>query len=292
MLRKQTLRADKVIVVDSSSADGTPSLARDLGCDVTEIPRASFSHGGTRNLAASRSDADLLVFMTQDALPASETFLERLVEPLTAPSSDLAATFARQIPYPDAAPTEQFARMYNYPSGGFIRTKAEIAELGIRAFFFSNVSSAIRRDVFERVGRFPAETIANEDMLLCAKILRAGGSVRYAPEAVVFHSHNYSVSQQFHRFFDIGVALKRAEALLQGGAVGGEGLRYLAAQTRYLASCGAWQSIPRSAAESAAKLCALELGKRERFLPVALKKRLSMHSLFWLNNPSRLAPEA
>jgi len=280
-LQEQSLPPEQIVVVDSSSTDGTADLARSLGCVVDTIPRAAFNHGATRNRAAACSAAEVLVFMTQDALPASTDFLATLVEPLRTAPTSLAATFARQAPYPKAPPTERFAREFNYPKIGFRRTKADIARLGIRAFFFSNVASAIRRSAFEAVGRFPATTIANEDMLLCAKLLRADFEIEYVPAAVVFHSHEYSVQQQFQRFFDIGVALERAGKLLEGGEVGGEGLKYLAAQTKFLAETGAWSWLPRSMVEAGAKLCALHLGRRERYLPVSIKRKLSMHSFFW-----------
>lgn len=278
-LRGQHDAPEEIVVVDSSSVDGTASLARRFGCDVTEIPKASFNHGATRNLAASRSHGDVLVFMTQDALPVDATFLGRLVRPIA--EGEAVATFARQVPYPGANPTEVFARQFNYPASSFSRSREDIETLGIRAYFYSNVASAVRREVFEAVGRFPETTIANEDMLLSAKLLHAGHRTRYVADACVYHSHEYDMRQQFRRFFDIGVAMERARGLLEGGTVGRQGLHYVWEQTRYLAAEKQWKWLARSYAEAGVKFCAMNLGRRERYLPTRLKTKLSMHSFFW-----------
>lgn len=278
-LRGQHEAPVEIVIVDSSSADGTAELARELGCDVEEIPKTSFNHGATRNLAAARSRGDVLVFMTQDALPVDATFLGRLVRPIR--EGEAVATYARQVPYPTANPTEVFARQFNYPAASFSRSRTDVEALGIRAYFFSNVASAIRRDVFEAVGRFPATTIANEDMLLSAKLLHAGHGTRYVADACVYHSHDYDMRQQFRRFFDIGVAMERAQDLLRGGTVGGQGLHYVWEQTRFLAAHKQWKWLARSYAEAGVKFCAMSLGRKERFLPTRLKTKLSMHSFFW-----------
>ena len=79
-LWSQTLRPREIIVIDSDSRDGTAELARSLGAIVYEIDQRDFDHGGTRNEAASRAGGEVLVFMTQDAMPASGDLLERSEE--------------------------------------------------------------------------------------------------------------------------------------------------------------------------------------------------------------------
>ena len=46
------------------------------------ISQQEFSHSHARNLGAEQSDADALVFMTQDAVPISNDWLSRMVQPL------------------------------------------------------------------------------------------------------------------------------------------------------------------------------------------------------------------
>jgi rhamnosyltransferase len=286
-LKTQDMPAE-VVIIDSSSTDETVKLARQAGCIVEVISKASFRHGATRNRGAELATGEILVFMTQDALPVNEHFLRELTAPLNA--GQAAAAFARQLPYPDAPLPEVFTRGFNYPSQSQRRTRSDIAQLGIKAFFFSDVSSSVLRSAFEQVGTFPAHVIMNEDMLLCAKLLKAGHAVCYCADAQVYHSHSYSLWQQFRRYFDIGVFMAQASESLAGARAGGEGFRYVREQSRYLAAKNAWFQVVRSLCEAGVKLTAFELGKRERYLPLELKRRLSMNSSYWLPQTETAAP--
>lgn len=270
--------ANRIVVVDSSSRDNSAALAREHGCILEIIPQAEFNHGATRNRgAALAGPADVFVFLTQDALPTDPGFLERLVEPILTGRAD--ATYARQEAYPDAWPPEAFARRFNYPPEGHVRTSADIDRLGLRAFFFSNVASAVSATMFTQVGGFPSDVIMNEDMVLCARVLRAGGRVAYTADACVRHSHNYTLKQQFRRYFDIGAFLSQ-NAEVRGRA-GGHGLGFALGQIRWCATHGALRWIPRCVVEIGLKWLAFQLGKRQRRLPLALKRRLSMHAFHW-----------
>lgn len=278
-LKTQSEPPLEIIVIDSSSTDDTVSLAREAGCVVEVIARADFDHGGTRNRAANLARGDLLVFMTQDAVPANTQFLEELARPIR--EGLAVAAYARQIPYTDAFPPEAFARTFNYPSVSSLRSQANISSLGLRAFFFSNVASMVSRNAFEALGRFPERTVMNEDMLLCAKLLQAGHKVAYRAEAVVSHSHNYRLGQQFRRNFDIGAFVSQSGAALGDTRVEGSGVKFALGQIRYLASHGAWMWIPRTVLELGLKFIAYQIGKRERFLPMSWKRQLSLHPHYW-----------
>src|SRR5690606_31832051 len=171
-LDAQRRRPDEVVVVDSSSTDDTAATCRSYGWRVHEIRREEFDHGGTRNLGASLAAGSILVYLTQDAPPADEQWLEALVAPVAAGAS--AASFSRQRPRPDATVLERYARLHNCPDASHVRTLADADRLGVRATFFSNVSSATDRRVFESVGGFPTRTIINEDGQYAAKLLAAG----------------------------------------------------------------------------------------------------------------------
>ena len=247
-----------------------------------KIPKDTFDHGGTRNLGAhlaAEQCAEILIFMTQDAAPANDRWLEELTAPII--SGEAVATFARQLPRPEASLLEQFSRHFNYPGHSRLRTQSDIAELGVKAFFFSNVCSAVRADVFWEVGGFPEHIIMNEDMTLAAKLLRAGHAIKYVAEAQVVHSHDYTLAQQFRRNFDVGAFFAGAGPELAGAKVGGEGLRFVREQLRYVLRHGRSDLIPLVIAEAAAKFSAFQLGKRHHLLPRTLKKKLSMHSYHW-----------
>ncbi|WP_119674201.1 glycosyltransferase family 2 protein [Deinococcus sp. RM] len=248
----------------------------------TAISETDFNHGGTRNLGArlaSERGAEILVFMTQDAVPAGPEWLDRLVAPIR--SGEAVATFARQLPRPGASVLEEFSRHFNYPAQSRLRTRADIPEMGVKAFFFSNVCSAVRADVFWELGGFPDDVIMNEDMLMAAKVLRAGYAIKYVAGAEVVHSHDYSLKQQFRRNFDVGAFFADAGGMLEGAAVGSEGFRFVCEQLRYVLRRGRPDLLPLVVLEAGAKFSAFQLGKRHRFLPLSVKKRMSMHSYHW-----------
>ncbi len=85
--------------------------------------------------------------------------------------------------------------------------------MGIKTFFFSNVFSAIRRKEFEEIGGFPENVIMFEDMLFAAKLIERGYKIAYVPEAKVIHSHDYSLVQQFRRYYQAGVSFKETHGL-------------------------------------------------------------------------------
>lgn len=269
----------EVLVVDSASTDGSPEHWRDAAFRVLTIDRSTFNHGGTRNLGARTARGDILVFMTQDAIPFDEHWLTNLVTPIT--SGEAVATYARQIPKGGANLLERFARNFNYPALSKARTLADVRELGYKAFFFSNVCSAIRTDTFWEVGGFHETVIMNEDGLFCAKLLREGHTVKYTAEAQVYHSHNYNLVQQFKRNFDMGVSIGQASRLLEGAPTSGAGLRFVLGQAKYVIRAGSYLSLPKVLAEAAVKLIGFSLGKQERWLPCMIKRRFSMHSFFW-----------
>jgi len=279
---RQTLPPVEIIVIDSSSGDRTVEIAAEMGCKTVVIERKAFDHGGTRNLGAKLSAGDVLVFMTQDALPVNDIFLENLVRPLADPSDPLiAASFGRQVARNDAVPLEKFARLFNYPDTSMIKSKENLPRLGIKTFFFSNVCSAVRRREFKAVGGFPNKTIMNEDMILAAKLILQGYKVAYVPEAAVWHSHNYSIAQQFRRYFDIGTSFNMNRWLLEYARAEGEGLRFLQEQLAWLLRHRHYRWIPHALAFTGAKYCGYKLGLMQERLPIGLKRRFSMHKFFW-----------
>lgn len=278
-LKNQTVQPRRVLMVDSSSMDRSVDIARENGAQVTVIPKESFNHGSTRNLAVHLSDADVLIFMTQDALPENREFVCEILRPFE--DSQVSGAYARQVPNPDAAPGEVFARHFNYPAVSHRRTLADVERLGVRAYFFSNVASAVRRRVFFEVGCFPERVPMNEDMILCSKMLSAGWAVVYAAKAVVRHSHNYSLRQQAGRYFDIGVFFSEQGSLLPSARMGGEGLRFAFGQMLYLVRHGYFGSLIFSPIEILAKWISFKAGQRHKFLPMGLKKRWAMHDFYW-----------
>ncbi len=277
-LKGQTIHPE-IIVIDSSSTDNTVSIADSLGARTKIIVRGNFDHGGTRNLAVHYAKGDILIFLTQDALPANEHLIENLLKPLNEP--DIVASYGRQIPRTDAKPTERFSRLFNYPDIPFINDREGISRWGIKTFFFSNVCSAIKRKGFEEIGGFTENMIMNEDMLLANRLIMKGYKIAYVPEAIVIHSHDYSWAQQFRRYFDIGVFLRMNAQSLKDSRVEDIGTKFLIEEVRYLIKNRAYIWLPYLMGEAFSKYLGYKLGFNHNKLPWQVKKRLSMHSNYW-----------
>lgn len=278
-LQCQTLLPHEIIVIDSSSSDRTVSLAKRMGARVFTILQSEFDHGGTRNYAAGLAEGDIFVFMTQDAMPDNEHMLQELVRPFQ--DAQTSCAYARQLPRPQENILEKLSRGFNYPDQAMTKNKSDIARLGIKTFFCSNVCAAVRRETFYEVGRFPEPVIFNEDMFLAAKCILSGYSIAYAADSRVIHSHDYTLVQQFRRFFDNGVSIRNSDWLSEYTAVGKEGSRLIRSQIQALHKQRAWLWIPKLIAESAAKLVGFQLGKRYELLPKSLRVKFSMHRKMW-----------
>lgn len=278
-LKEQTIQPTQILVVDSSSSDDTLKICREFDADLIQIMTQSFDHGGTRNLAASEATGDVLVFMTQDTFFMDGDCLKNLIKPLG--DSFIAASYGRQIPKEDANPIEIFVRAFNYPSTPMIKGLEDLPKLGVKTFFFSDAFSAIKKRAFEEVGGFPDKTIMNEDMFIAAKLLMKGYKIAYQPEAVVYHSHNYSLKTQFQRYFDIGVFFGRNQWIKNMARSEREGMRYFKKEIRFLASNGHKIWIPFALADTAVRFLGYRIGLLEGLVPLFLKKRISFNKLFW-----------
>ncbi|MFG6668623.1 glycosyltransferase [Halomonas sp. HNIBRBA4712] len=268
------------LVIDSSSTDDTARLAAECGWEVLQIPRVQFDHGGTRQRALEiLSDCDIVVFLTQDALLSDPQALAPLIA--TFDDSQVGAAFGRQLPSPGATPIAAHARVFNYPADSRVVSEADIPTLGIKTAFLSNSFAAYRREALLAAGGFPEGTILSEDMIAGARLLQQGWKLAYCAESCVYHSHNYSLTQEFKRYFDIGV-LHHREGWLLGwlGKAEGEGGRFVRSEIKYLLRHAPWR-LPEAGLRTLLKYAGYRLGKAERRLPVSLKRRLSMHRGFW-----------
>jgi rhamnosyltransferase len=271
-----------VVVLDSQSSDETTRLAHNAGFEVVQVERRHFNHGGTRRAGVQRllADTDLLVCMTQDAVLADSSALANLLEAFDDPR--VGAAYGRQLPASDATAIAAHARRFNYPevSGGV--TLQDRERLGIKTCFLSNSFAAYRVSDLLAVGNFPERVILGEDACVAGRMLLAGKAIAYRADACVVHSHNYSLGEDFQRYFDTGVFHARERWLLDAfGSASGEGLRFVRSELSHLLRRAPWR-IPEALVRTAVKWLGYRLGRMERRIPVAVKRRLSMFHAFWL----------
>lgn len=279
----QTVKPEQVLVIDSSSSDGSAELARQAGFPVHVIPVERFNHGATRQLGVEMlTEAEILVFMTQDAVLARPDALERLLACFA--DQRVGAAYGRQLPHPGGGAIAAHARLFNYSAASAVKTRADAPSLGIKTAFLSNSFAAYRRSALLEVGGFPSNVILGEDTYVAARMLLNDWKIAYCAEAQVFHSHDYTMLQEFRRYFDTGVFHGREPWLRREfGQPVGEGMRFVRSELRYLARELPFL-IPAALARTFVKYAGYKLGTLERHWPMWLKRRLSMHHGYWKSN--------
>jgi len=270
----------EVIVIDSGSTDCTLEIVKRYPvAKLLQIRPEDFGHGKTRNLGAELARGKYLVFLTQDAVPATDRWLCNLVGNLERPG--VAGAYGRQIPREGTNPMERFFLNTYYPACPVVKSGKE-GKTDIAGIFFSNANSAIRQEVFQKYP-FSEDLIMSEDQEWAKRVLSIGYDIVYDPEAAVCHSHNYSLKAVFQRYFDSGVSLgKFATREYSTGAFAGSGLKYVKEEMKFLAGNGYLKWIPYAVLYDLSKFAGVSLGRKEKYLPATTKRRLSMHSYYWL----------
>ena len=279
-IASQTAQPDAFLVIDSGSIDDTVETFRRTNARIHSINRQEFNHGGTRQLGVDLfSDSDLIIFLTQDAVPADPHAFQRLSRCFDDPG--VGAAFGRQLPRPGAGHIEAHARLFNYPDASRVTALDDRTTMGIKTVFLSNSFAAYRRADLQAVGGFPSHLIMGEDTYVAAKMLLAGKKVAYCAEATVFHSHDYNLREEFRRYFDAGVLHAREPWVREDfGAAENEGLRFVKSELRYLLGRNPFL-IPSAIMRTLLKFAGFRLGLQEGRLPMALKRRLSMLRAYW-----------
>lgn len=281
-LDRQLAKFD-VLIVDSSSTDGTLELGATRSTKSRIVESKAFNHGGTRQQMVNENpDYDIYVFLTQDACLAGPNAVTELVALFV--NEHIGAVCGRQIPHVDATIFAQHARHYNYPEETQIRTMDDAARMGIKTAFMSNSFAAYRRVALQGVGGFPSDVIFAEDMYVAAKMLMSGWKIAYAGTAICAHSHNYTMLEEFRRYFDMGVFHARERWIGETfGHASGEGLKYQISELKFIGVRRPLICL-LSTIRSAAKLIGYQLGKREAIIPVGLKRKFGMHRTYWNDN--------
>lgn len=227
-----TDRDVEIVVVDSGSTDGTVERATGYADTLVEIEPEEFHHSRTRNLAADEASGDAYVYLTQDALPMDDDWLETLLDPL---GGDIGAAYSRQVAYPDAKPMDEFFYSYFYPDKRRRLTRSNVddeRDFYLENVFVSDVAVAIRAGVFADI-QFREEVPMSEDKDFALRALNEGYELVYEPAAAVYHSHDYSLTELFERRYEDG----KAYANIAGGGKGdfvGKGLEYLRGEMAFL----------------------------------------------------------
>ena len=281
MLQKQTLRDFSVLLIDSGEQHEYQDYIKDdYRFIIKKISRNDFNHGGTRQLGINMyPNNDVYVFLTQDAILAEEESIECLISCFI--DDNVGCAFGRQLPHVDANFFSKVARLNNYGDESYIYSFADHKKYGIKTCFISNSYAAYRKKAMQDIGGFPVNTILGEDMCVAAKMIMEGWKIAYNADSKVYHSHNYSIWQEFKRYFDIGVFHNRESWICEKfGQAEGEGLKFIKKEVQAILKNNPLLLFEMIARDGM-KFIGYRLGKKEKLLPNKIKYRISMTRRFW-----------
>lgn len=280
-LEKQDYPINKILIMNTEEEYWNRDWeTRHPIMEVHHLTKSEFDHGGTRKKAAEISQAEILVFMTQDAIPCDRHLLRNLVTALTK-DDNIGAAYGRQLPKKDCGFVERYTRSFNYPETSSVKTAEDLQVYGIKTFFCSNVCAAYRKEIYDKLGGFVERTIFNEDMIYAGNLIKAGYGIAYAADAKILHSHNYSCMEQFHRNFDLGVSQAEHPEIFQSVPSEGEGIRLVKKTFSYLLKTGRVWLIPGFIMQSAFKYAGYRAGKNYQKLSLNMRIRCSMNPSYW-----------
>lgn len=220
LLKQKNVKINSIKYILTESKDNSEKILKDNNLNFRIIKKKEFSHSLTREKEAFDSKADIIVFITQDIVIEKEDWLYNLVNPIIIGEAE--ATYSRQLAKYNNI--EKYTRESNYPEVSLIKTKKDIDSLGLNTFFFSDASSAIKRDIFVKLNGYDNKNLPiSEDMYIAYKLIMNGYKIKYCADSIVYHSHNFKLKELYARYKLTGKFFKENSYLDEYGTTGSGG---------------------------------------------------------------------
>lgn len=205
LLMQKNINLGEIRYILTESKDNTEQILEKINAKYKKIKKEEFSHSLSREREAFESKADIIVFITQDVKIIREDWLYNLIKDIQDGIVD--ASYSRQLC--DNNTIEKYTRECNYPDVSRIVSKDDIEKLGLKTFFFSDASSAIKREIFVKLNGYDNKNLCiNEDMYIAHKLITNGYKIKYCAESEVIHSHEFTLKQYYDRYKDTGKFFK------------------------------------------------------------------------------------
>lgn len=279
-IRQQTTQPDYLLVVDVSSIDATVDILKSYNVTYYTIKAADFNHGTTRKYATSLVDADIYIFLTQDVSFVDKYALRNILAAFS--DEKVGCVYGRQLPNKDADVLARYLRLFAYSETSSVRSYDDRERLGIMTCANSDNFAAYRKEALVDIGGMPENVILGEDMYVAAKMLMRGWKVVYRADAMIYHSHNYTLAQEFKRFFDTGVFHAMNPWILENfpGRIK-DGVVYAKSAFLYCIKQKEYLVLPRVLGNLLAKYFGFFVGKHYKLVPGSIRKKISLYNGFW-----------
>ena len=257
LIKQKNVEINGIKYILTESKDNTEEKLKELNIEYKKIKKEDFSHSLTREESAFESKADILVFITQDVIIEREDWLYNLTKDIENGTVD--ACYSRQLCNNDTI--EKYTRECNYPAKSKIVSKEDIEKLGLKTFFFSDASSAIKRETFVKLNGYDNKNLViSEDMYIAYKLITNGYKIKYCADSEVIHSHVFTLKQYYDRYKDTGKFFKENSYLnnYKVNQAGGSMAKYILKRAIQDKN---WSVLIKYIPNMAARLIGMQVGK-------------------------------
>ncbi|HEM2752178.1 TPA: glycosyltransferase family 2 protein [Streptococcus suis] len=201
-----------VLITDSGSSDNSVAIINHFSekygnLRLLHLSKEEFSHGKTRQMAAEISQGEIMVYLTQDAVPHNEQWLAEMVRPF-AMHSDIVAVLGNQKPRHYCFPAMKYDILAVFNEQGVSDSltfwqrfdESKKGQYTKESFYSDVCSAAPRKFLIEKIGY--RDVAYSEDYEYGKDILDAGYIKVYNSKAIVEHSNDVRLSEYRQRIFD------------------------------------------------------------------------------------------
>lgn len=257
LLKQENVNIIKITYILTESKDNTEDILKKLKANYKKIKKEEFSHSKTREEIAFESNADIVVFITQDVVIEDKLWCYYLTKDI---NDDIAACYSRQITKYNNI--EKYTREFNYPSKSKIVSKNDIKKLGLKTFFFSDAAAAINRKIFVDLNGYDQKKLPiSEDMYIAYKIINSDYKIKYCADSIVYHSHKFSLKEIYDRYKLTGKFFKENSYLDNYGTTG-SGAKLAKYVLKRIIQERRLELLFRYPFDMAARLIGMKVGKR------------------------------
>lgn len=213
-LLQENISELKITYILTKSGDNTENILNELNANYYVTTPQDFSHSLTRENAAMKSQADIIVFVTQDVVIKRNDWLFNLIKDIG--KNGIAGAYSRQLCTNNSI--ERYTRENNYPNHSFVVSKNDIETKGLKTFFFSDAAGALDLKVFRELRGYDQKKLPiSEDMYFAYKLIMNGYKIKYCADSEVEHSHDFSFRELYDRYYLTGQFFKQNSYLDQYG---------------------------------------------------------------------------